>query len=413
MNVMDLKGKTVAFASSGGLDSCTVTRWLTDNGVSVVSITADLGQPDEASMEEIRDRMIKSGAIDVCFVDLKKELVDAGLKLIQSQACYEGGYWNTTGIARHITVEGLVRVMHEKKVKILVHGATGRGNDQVRFSLATHMIDPEIEVYAPWRDPYFVKAFGGRKQMIDYCLARKLPIKVSYDKPYSTDSNLLGLTHEAGKLEYLDTPACFIQPVMGVFPDKAPDSKENVKVTFDKGIPVSFNGETLSLVDLFKKVNTVAGKNAVGIGIHTVENRFVGIKSRGVYESPAMELLAKCYELLLQQIMDRRARTLFTLLSPLIAEQVYQGYYFDLKTKMMLSALKPLNELISGTIEVSLYKGNISFVSSFDVPHSLYDPEMSSMEAVGSFDHTDSEGFLKVLGVNARALKIKGQAGTV
>ena len=320
MNVADLKGKTVAFASSGGLDSCTVTRWLTDNGVSVVSITADLGQPDESNMEEIRERMIKSGAVDVCFVDLKKELVEAGLKIVQSLAAYEGGYWNTTGIARHVTVEGLLRVMREKNVKILAHGATGRGNDQVRFSLATHMLDPEIQVYAPWRDTHFIKAFGGRKEMIDYCLARKLPIKVSYDKPYSTDSNLLGLTHEAGKLEYLDTPACFIQPVMGVFPDKAPDAKEMVKITFEKGVPVSFNGEKMSLVDFFKKANTVAGKNAVGIGIHTVENRFVGIKSRGVYESPAMELLARCYELLLQQVMDRRARTFFTMLSPLIAD---------------------------------------------------------------------------------------------
>lgn len=409
MNINDLKNTTIALASSGGLDSCTVTKWLTENGVKVISITADLGQPDEINMDEIKDRMLKSGAVEALMVDLKKDLANAGIQIIQSKAAYEGGYWNTTGIARHITVKGLLKVMKEKNIKVLVHGSTGRGNDQVRFSLASHMINPEIEVYAPWRDENFIKAFGGRKEMIDYCLSKGLPIKASYDKPYSTDANLLGLTHEAGKLEYLDTPASFITPIMGVFPVKAPDVTENIKISFVSGVPTKINNVILDPVELFVKLNSVAGKHGIGIGIHTVENRFVGIKSRGVYESPAMELLSKCYELLLQQILDRRARNLYETISTQIAEQIYQGYYFDLKTNMLLSALSPVNKLATGEVEVSMYKGNISFVSSSNVPHSLYDPELSSMESVGSFNHADSEGFLRVLGVNARALNIKGQ----
>ena len=408
MNVNDLKGKTVAFASSGGLDSCTVTQWLTEHGVKVLSITADLGQPDEVNMDEIKTRMMKCGAIDAVLIDLKKELAEVGIKMIQAKSTYEGGYWNTTGIARHVTVQGILRVMKEKKIKVLAHGATGRGNDQVRFSLASNMLDPSIEVYAPWRDQEFISAFGGRKQMIDYCAQKGIPIKASHDKPYSTDANLLGLTHEAGKLEFLNTPASFIQPIMGVFPKNAPDKEELFKVTFKKGIPVSINDRALNAVALFEQVNQIAGRNAVGIGIHTVENRFVGIKSRGVYESPALELLGRCYELLIQQILDRRARTLYDAISADLAQQIYQGYFFDLKSRMLLSALEPVTALMDGTITVSLYKGNVSFVASSEVPHSLYDPELSSMEAVGSFDHKDSEGFIRVLGVNARAMNVKG-----
>ncbi|MBN2145569.1 MAG: argininosuccinate synthase [Candidatus Aureabacteria bacterium] len=409
MNVNELKGKTVALAASGGLDSCTITKWLSEYGVSVIAITADLGQPDETDMQTIRKRMLSCGAKEALVIDLKEEMAHAGIRLIQTRACYEGGYWNTTGLARHVTVSGLLRVMKKKKVSILAHGATGRGNDQVRFSLATHMLDPKVEVYAPWRDESFIEAFGGRKEMIDFCQKKHLPIKASHDKPYSTDSNLLGLTHEAGKLEWLDTPADFIQPVMGVFPKDAPDKKLTVFVEFKSGIPVAINSEKLKPVDLFRKANEIAGKNGIGIGIHTIENRFVGIKSRGVYESPGLVFLSHCYEFLLQQILDRRARKCYEAAAANLGEQIYQGYFFDLASQMMLSALTPVTRLASGLIGVSLYKGTILFYSSSKTPHSLYDPELSSMEAVGIFNHADSEGFLRVLGVNARALNLKGQ----
>ncbi len=409
MNVRTLQDKTVGAAVSGGLDSCTITKWLVDNGVNVVCFTADLGQPDERDVDEIRERMLACGAQEAVIVDAKDALADAGICLIQTQAMYEGGYWNTTGIARHVTVKALLPEMEKRDISILTHGATGRGNDQVRFQLATNMLNPHFSVYAPWRDTEFLAKFRGRKEMIDYCQAHNLPVTATHEKPYSTDANLLGLTHEAGKLESLKTPAGFIIPGMGSHPKDAPDDIEHFTVTFSRGIPVEVNGSPGTPLMSLNEANRIGGRNGVGIGIHTVENRFVGIKSRGVYESPGMELLGRCYEFLLQLIIDRRARRHFDSISTTIAEQVYQGYWFDAATQAMVASIEPLTRLATGTITVALYKGNVAFHAASDVPHSLYSEETSSMEDVGDFDHADSEGFLAVLGVGARASAIAGQ----
>ena len=409
MTVNQLKGKTVGAAVSGGLDSCTITRWLVDNGVNVVCFTADLGQPDEKNMDEICERMLACGAQEAVIVDARDELAMAGIKVIQSQAKYEGGYWNTTGIARHITVEALLPEMEKRGVNVLGHGCTGRGNDQVRFQIATNMLNPSFEVYAPWRDPAFLEQFGGRKEMIDFCNAHGLPIRATHEKPYSTDANMLGLTHEAGRLESLKTPAGFITPGMGVHPKDAPDEVEHFTVTFDRGIPLEINGSPVVPFQALAEANRIAGRNGVGIGIHTVENRFVGIKSRGVYESPGMELLGQCYEFLLQLILDRRARRVFDRVSVDVAEQIYQGYWFDPATQSMLASIEPFTRMASGDVTVALYKGNIAFHSAGGVMHSLYSEETSSMEAIGDFNHADSEGFLSVLGVSAKALSAAGQ----
>ena len=409
MNIHQLRGQTVGAAVSGGLDSCTITKWLVDNGVDVVCFTADLGQPDERDVDEIRERMLACGANEAVIVDAKDALAEAGIQLIQCQAMYEGGYWNTTGIARHVTVKALLPEMEKRDISILTHGATGRGNDQVRFQLATNMLAPHFSVYAPWRDAEFLKHFGGRKEMIDYCEENGLPITATHEKPYSTDANLLGLTHEAGKLESLKTPAGFITPGMGVHPKDALDDVEHFTVTFYRGIPVEVNGSPCTPLMSLNEANRIGGRNGVGIGIHTVENRFVGIKSRGVYESPGMELLGKCYEFLIQLILDRRARRHFDNVAATIAEQVYQGYWFDAATQALLASIEPLTHLTSGTITVALYKGNVAFHAATSIPHSLYSEETASMEAIGDFDHADSEGFLAVLGVGARAAAIAGQ----
>src|ERR671932_1809750 len=226
MKAQDLKGKTIAFAGSGGLDSCTITRWLTDQGVRVVCFTADLGQPDEDDTEAIRQRMLLAGAADFVLFPAREAIAQAGLSVIQSQACYEGRYWNTTGIARCVLAKAMIQEMQKKGLTIFSHGATGRGNDQVRFQLVTNMLAPEFQVYAPWRDEEFLKRFRGRSEMIDYCRERKVPIKATKDAPYSTDANLLGLTHEAGKLESLQTPPSFVRPGMGGHPSDAPDRPE-------------------------------------------------------------------------------------------------------------------------------------------------------------------------------------------
>lgn len=408
MNVADLKGKTIALLASGGLDTCTVTYWLKENGVDVVSFTADLGQPDETDFGAIETRMRACGAKDFVGVNLQEHVAALGLEGIQAQSCYESRYWNVTGLGRQATTAGILPEVKKKGLTVLAHGATGRGNDQVRFQLITNMLEPSIEVYAPWRDQEFLNRFQGRSQMIDYCEQHGLPIKASRDKPYSTDANLLGLTHEAGRLESLETPAQFVTPEMGVWAKDAPDQGEDFTVRFESGRPVSVNGQPVDTLKAFLAANAVGGRHGIGIGLHMVENRFVGIKSRGVYEQPGIELLGTCYGFLIQLVLDRRGRELFGTLGDLFAKQVYQGYYNDLCSQMIRSAVGEVSKQVTGTVTVHCYKGQVSYVKSEGVPRSLYSND-SSMEAEGTFDHRDSEGFLRVLAVHARALANVGQ----
>lgn len=404
MKAEDLRGKTIAFAGSGGLDSCTITRWLTDLGVRVVCITLDLGQPDDRDLEPVRQRMLASGAVDAIVLDGKHALAVEGIKVVHSQARYEGDYWNTTGIARHITTRLILEEMRRRGITIMSHGATGRGNDQVRFQLVTNMLEPDFEVYAPWRDQTFLDAFGGRTEMINYCEQRGVPIKQSHAKPYSTDANLLGLTHEAGKLESLEVGADAIEPEFGVMPSAAPDVAENIEIRFERGDVHSINGKVVNPVEAFDLLNEIGGRNGVGIGLHLVENRFVGIKSRGIYETPGMEVMGRAYAYLLQLILDRRARRLFDNLSGMLAEQIYQGYWYDTASEAAKRAIAHYSALATGTIRLKLYRGNVFFDAATNVPHCVYSETAASMEKVGEFNHADSEGFLNVLGVSARIL---------
>ncbi len=394
-----------AGAVSGGLDSCTVAHWLSDKGVDVHCFTVDLGQPDEKKLDDVSTRMLGSGAKSSNILDGKNDLAEAGLKVIQSQARYEGGYWNTTGIARPVTVQQILPEMKKLDIDVLFHGATGRGNDQVRFQLASNMINPNVQVYAPWRDQEFLQQFPGRQQMLDYCEKNLIPIKPSKESRYSTDANFLGLTHEAGDLENISISPDFVETIMGQWPWNAKENPDYVTIKWDKGVPVEINGTQLSLVDAFTTANKIAGDHGVGIGTHVIENRFVGIKSRGIYESPGMELLGQSYEFLLQFILDRRSRELFSDLSSTISRQIYQGYWLDLSTSMSLNSIDLITQFATGTIQVKLYKGGVYFDSADDslnsMPHSLYTND-GSMEDEGGYDHSDAEGFLNVLGVSAK-----------
>ncbi len=424
MRIEDLKGKKIGGLVSGGLDSCTITHWLRRQGAEPHCYTVDLGQPDEPDLEAVRQRMLACGAVSAHILPGQAPLAEAGLKVIQAQARYEGGYWNTTAIARYVTTRLAVEALKRDGITILFHGATGRGNDQVRFQLATNMLAPEMEVYAPWRDPKMLDTFGGRKEMVEYAAAYGLPIKATVEKIYSTDANMLGLTHEAGKLEELETPATLVTPEMGVWPWDAPDEPEIVRLHWEAGRPIwleasgGTRGDDLAgrrpdaaaaLVEIFKAANRVAGRHGVGIGRHVVENRFVGIKSRGVYEAPGMELLGQAYEFLLQLYLDRRARQLFDDLSRYLAVQIYQGYWFDFGTTAALAAIDRFAGVISGTVALRLYKGNVIFEGATDLDRSavLYAADEASMERAGSFDHADAEGFLRVLGVPARNYAVR------
>ena len=413
MSWRDLKDRNIELlggAVSGGLDSCTVTHWLSRKGFEVHGFTVDLGQPDEESLDAVADRMVACGAAAASVVPGLEALAEAGLRLIQAQARYEGGYWNTTGIARPITIGAILPHMKASGVPVLFHGATGRGNDQVRFQLAANVLAPDAEVYAPWRDPEFIAEFPGRQQMLEYCANHDLPIKPAAESRYSTDANLLGLTHEAGDLEDVTVPPYFVEPGMGVWPWDAPDRPETVAIRWEQGVPVAIDGEELDPIAVFNAANEAGGRNGVGIGLHTVENRFVGVKSRGIYEAPGMELLGSSYEFLLQFILDRRAREFYEQVSALVSKQIYQGYWLDLATTSALAALEPITRLATGTIAVRIYKGGVHFESAEDTPErmpaSLYTDD-SSMEAAGSYDHADAEGFLRVLGVSAKNVGAK------
>lgn len=408
--VEHLKGQTIAFAASGGLDSCTITHWLTQQGVKVVAVTADLAQPDETDFSAIEKRMRACGAVDFIGIPLQKEMAEAGILGIQSQTLYESRYWCTTPLGRQVTTKGMVEAVQKKGITVVSHGATGRGNDQVRFQLITNMMNPELQVYAPWRDDAFLNRFAGRGPMIDYCEQHGLPIKATRDKPYSTDANLLGLTHESGQLESLQTPAQFVTPEMGVWANAAPDQAEEIAIRFEKGQPVAINNRPVDALAALQFCNKIGGQHGVGIGLHMVENRFVGIKSRGVYEAPGMEVLGTAYAYLLQLVLDRRAREMFDTLSATLTRQLYQGYWNDVASRMALQGVAEVSKMITGTVTVSLYKGHVFYVSTDDVPYSLFNSD-GSMEDEGSFDHRDSEGFLGVLGVHARTLSRVGQVG--
>lgn len=409
MKASELKGQTIAFAGSGGLDSCTITRWLANQGVNVVSMTIDLGQPDDPDLDKVRQRMLTAGATEALVIDGRDALAREGMRVIQAQARYEGGYWNTTGIARYVTTALILEEMRKRSIRVISHGATGRGNDQVRFQLATNMLEPEFSVYAPWRDEEFLSAFGGRKEMIDFCMANRVEVKHSHAKPYSTDANFLGLTHEAGKLESLTASTWEVEPEFGMRPDQAPDAMEEFSVKFEKGVPVSINGKPVKPSEAIMLANEIGGRNGVGICLHVTENRFVGIKSRGVYEAPGMELIGKAYEYLLQLVLDRRASRVFSFLSQTLAEQIYQGYWYDTASQAVRAAVANFSELATGTIKVGCYKGNVVFLAATDVPHCLYSESAASMEKVGEFNHADSEGLLNVLGVSARILAKSAQ----
>ena len=282
-------GLKVGVCVSGGLDSKTVSKRLIEAGCTVEAFSADLGQPDEDDIQNVQRRMATCG-VETTIVDLKADMADGCFDVIQYQARYDGGYWNTTGIGRFVTCRGLVEAMQKNGVGVLSHGATGRGNDQMRFERYTNVLAPKMQVYAPWRDPGLLTEFPGRTEMAAYLGKFGIEAFVGPKKKYSTDANLAGLSHEAEDLESVETPMLIVDPEMGVWPSKAPDAMEEVTLGFEKGRCVSINGKKVTPLEAMHEANAIGGRNGVGIS-HALENRIIGTKSRGVYEAPGMELL--------------------------------------------------------------------------------------------------------------------------
>lgn len=371
-----------------------------------MGFTADLGQPDEEDIHDVVERMKPTGA-ETIVVDLKPAMAEACFMMLRTQAQYDGGYWNTTGIARAVTVHGLVRAMKERGCTVLVHGATGRGNDQIRFERYTNTLEPDMKVYAPWRDPVLLEQFPGRQQMAQYLQEQGLEARVA-KKRYSTDANLAGLSHEAEDLEDLETSCLIVDPVMGVWPHQAPDKVEKLKVRFDAGRCVSINGLRVSPLQAMQTANEIGGRNGIGMR-NALENRVIGTKSRGVYEAPGLELLGACLRAVYQTTMDRRSTGLFQAMSHLIAEQVYDARLFDPGAQAALAGIDVLAQYATATVEVGLYRGNIYFERLTDCPHSLYNPADASMEASDGLDPKSAQGFIEVLACEATAIARAGQ----
>jgi len=401
------KGKKVGVCVSGGLDSKTVCKRMVDAGVDVLAFSGDLGQPDESDINNVKKRMATCG-VETIIIDLKDDMAEGCLDIIQAQARYDGGYWNTTGIGRYVTCRGLIHAMVENKVDVLAHGATGRGNDQMRFERYTNVLAPKMEVFAPWRDAELLKEFPGRTEMAEYLNRFKIEAFVGPKKKYSTDANLAGLSHEAEDLESVQTPMLIVDPEMGVWPSQAPDKMEEVTIGFKAGRCVAINGQQLSAVQLMQLANTIGGRNGVGIS-HALENRIIGTKSRGVYEAPGMELIGKALQFLYQSVMDRRATTLFEYLSKLISDQIYDGRFFDPATRAAFLAMQELTAPATGSVTVGAYKGNVFFLKLTDVPMSIYNEADSSMEASDGLNPVSSQGYAEVQSVEARSLAYAGQ----
>ena len=407
MTISDLKGETVGICVSGGLDSKAVTRRLVEEGVPVICFTADLAQPDEADISAVVHKMEPCGA-ETIVVDLKAAMADAAFTAVKSQAMYDGGYWNSTGLARAVTVRGLIPEMKKRGCTVLAHGATGRGNDQMRFERYTNVLAPEMKVYSPWRDLALLEQFPGRKQMVQYLQDVGIEVDSVGAKQYSTDANLAGLSHEAEDLESLQTPASIVRPRMGCWPAEAPDDEQGVEIRFEKGCAVSISGKQVSPLEAMMMANAVGGHNGIGMK-NALENRIIGTKSRGVYEAPGMELLGYSLLQVYQATMDRRTTELFQDLSKRVARQIYDGRFFDPATTAALAAIETMAQYASGTVSVLLYKGNITFQSLTDCPASLYHEADASMEASDGLNPVSSQGYAEIQSVEAKALAQAGQ----
>ena len=407
MSLKDIyAGKTVGVCVSGGLDSKTVCKKLVEDGVSVLAFSADLGQPDEDDIQNVQKRMATCG-VETVIVDLKENMADGCFDIIQAQARYDGGYWNTTGIGRYVTCFGLIKAMQSRNVGVLAHGATGRGNDQMRFERYTNVLAPKMSVFAPWRDAGLLTQFPGRSEMAKYLNSFGIEAFVGPKKKYSTDANLAGLSHEAEDLESVETSMLIVDPEMSRWPQDAPDQIEEVVVTFEAGRCVAINSKSMTPLEAIKEANLIGGRNGLGLS-HALENRIIGTKSRGVYEAPGMELLGSALMFLYHAVLDRRSTTLFEMLSKTVSDQVYDGRWFDPATRAAMLAITELTKPATGTVTVGAYKGNTFFVKLENVPHSIYNEEDSSMEASEGLNPVSSQGYAEVQSVEARSMAKAG-----
>ena len=399
-----MKAKVV-LAYSGGLDTSVILKWLIEKDYEVIAFVADVGQADD--FESCRKKALLLGASKVIIADLKKEFVENYVfKAIMGNAVYEGRYLLGTALARPLIAKKQIETAMSEGANTVAHGATGKGNDQVRFELCYYSLKPDIKVISPWKDREFLEKFKGRTDLLKYAAEKNIPVKASIDKPYSEDDNLMHISHEAGILEDpMYTAGKSILEKM-VMPQDAPDRETRIAIHFKNGIPVKLVNKEDGTIkedpyELFVYLDEIAGKNGIGL-LDMVENRFVGIKSRGVYETPAGTVLHIAHMDLEGVAMDREVMRLRNMLTPKFSELIYYGFWFSPEMDFLMAAIEKSQELIDGSVHLCLYKGNV-IIEGRESPSSLYNKELSSMDIEGGFDQTDSKGFIKINAIRLMA----------
>ena len=397
--------KKVMLAYSGGLDTSVILKWLINKGHEVIAYVADVGQDDDFGA--VREKALAIGASSVIIDDLKREFVtDYIFQAVKANAVYEGRYLMGTALARPLIAKKQIEAAIEQEADYVAHGSTGKGNDQVRFELAYYALKPDIRVIAPWKDAEFLSQFHGRSDMIRYAAVHSIPVKASISKPYSEDDNLMHISHEAGILE---DPLYFagkdiLQKM--VMPMDAPDKETHISITFKDGIPVNVtnkdDGTSYSdPLELFTCLNRLGGANGIGL-LDMVENRFVGIKSRGIYETPGATILYAAHRDIEGIAMDREVMRLRNMLAPVFAELVYNGFWFSPEMEFLKAAIDKSQEVIDGVVHMILYKGNV-IIEGRESPSSLYNKELSSMDIEGGFNQSDSLGFIRINAIRLMA----------
>jgi argininosuccinate synthase len=405
----------IILAYSGGLDTSVILKWLIEKGYEVIAYVADVGQDDD--FEEVKKKALKVGASKVFIKDLREEFVtDYIFPALKANAVYENRYLLGTALARPVIARHQIEIAKQEKAEIVSHGATGKGNDQVRFELSYYALNPKIKILAPWKTQEFLDQFKGRTDMLNYAQQHSIPVKATVSKPYSEDDNLMHISHEAGILEDPKYKAEKDMFTKMVAPQDAPDKETHLEIHFRDGLPVKVvnrddNNSYIKPLELFIYLNRVGGENGIGL-LDMVENRFVGIKSRGVYETPAGTILLKAHMDIEGIAMDREVMRLRNMLSPVFSELVYNGFWFSPEMDFLRAAIDKSQELIDGIVYLTLYKGNV-IIDGRESPSSLYDKELSSMDIEGGFDQKDSSGFIKINAIRLMAhnaiLKRKGK----
>ncbi|MCD9022338.1 argininosuccinate synthase [Cohnella silvisoli] len=397
----------IVLAYSGGLDTSVILTWLKETyDAEIITFTADIGQKDE--LDGLEEKALKTGASKVYIDDLRAEFAkDFIYPMFQAGALYEGQYLLGTSIARPLIAKRMVEIAIAEGATAIAHGATGKGNDQVRFELTAAALTPNIEVIAPWRDEAFREAFPGRAEMIAYAEKHGIPVQASASKPYSTDRNLLHISFESGMLEdpWFDSSAADVEDmyVLSVSPEKAPDQAEYIELDFEGGNCVAINGESLSPLAVMEKLNEIGGKHGVG-RVDMVENRFVGMKSRGVYETPGGSILFTAHRKIESLTMDREVMHLRDSLISKYSSLVYNGFWFAPERLAIQALVNESQKNVTGTVRLKLYKGNI-MAAGLKSPVSLYNPHIATMEAdpTKAYDQGDATGFIRL---NALRLKV-------